>query len=455
MDTYPLAFLSISATNILWFSVIVVLVIFSAFFSMSETAFSSVQDTKIRLAIENKVKGAKSAMFCYERYEKVLVTLLVGNNLVNTALSAIATMLFLNLGMNEDYVTLFSTLIITLVLLVFGEIMPKMIGKNHSLGIACKTAIIIKVIMYALYPFVLFFYGLQKIFSRNKQEEIQEKEELDVIVDKFEDEGSIESNEADVIHKVLDLGETTVKDIMVPRIKMSAINIDSTLDEVKSFMLDNNFSRIPVYKNDKDHIIGLLFERDFFPAYIKNNKVSWKKLIKPVKYVAATMKADDLIKEMQKSKIHLAIVSGEYGEVIGIVTMEDALEELVGEIYDEHDEDDSPLRFEKLEDGSYIVDADMFVDDMFEKLGIGDIPDDVPSKVSGWLFENCESLPTKGFKINYLARYTKEDEDGTFVDYNKMLEIEIYEVINRAITLARVVVRDATDEELEEDENLE
>jgi CBS domain containing-hemolysin-like protein len=246
-------------------------------------------------------------------------------------------MLFLNLGMNEDYVTLFSTLIITLVLLVFGEIMPKMIGKNHSLGIACKTAIIIKVIMYALYPFVLFFYGLQKIFSRNKQEEIQEKEELDVIVDKFEDEGSIESNEADVIHKVLDLGETTVKDIMVPRIKMSAINIDSTLDEVKSFMLDNNFSRIPVYKNDKDHIIGLLFERDFFPAYIKNNKVSWKKLIKPVKYVAATMKADDLIKEMQKSKIHLAIVSGEYGEVIGIVTMEDALEELVGEIYDEHE----------------------------------------------------------------------------------------------------------------------
>ena len=455
MDTYPLAFLSMDPTNILWFSIMVVLILFSAFFSMSETAISSVQDTKIRLAIENKVKGAKNAMFCYEHYEKILVTLLVGNNLVNTALSAIATMLFLRLGMNEDYVSLFSTLIITGVLLIFGEIMPKMLGKNHALGVTCKTALIIRIIMYALYPFVLFFYGIQKIFSRNKQDEIQEKEELDVIVDKFEDEGSIESSEADVIHKVLDLGETTVKDIMVPRIKMSAINYDSTLDEVKAFMLENNFSRVPVYKNDKDHVIGILYERDFFPALIKNSKVSWRKLIKPVKYVAAAMKADDLIKEMQKSKIHLAIVSGEYGEVIGIVTMEDALEELVGEIYDEHDEDDSPLRFEIQEDGSYIVDADMFVDDMFEKLGVGDIPDDVPSKISGWLFENCESLPTKGFKINYLARYTKEDLDGSFNDYNKMLEIEIYEVINRAITLAKVVVRDATDEELEKEDNLE
>jgi CBS domain containing-hemolysin-like protein len=215
-------------------------------------------------------------------------------------------------------------------------------------------------------------------------------------------------------------------------------------------MLDNAFSRVPVYKKDKDHVVGILYERDFFPAYVKNPKLSWRRLIRPVKYVSGAMKADDLIKDMQISKTHLAVVSGEYGETLGIVTMEDALEELVGEIYDEHDiPGGNDIRFEKQEDGSYIVDAELFVEDLFDRLGIGDVPEDVPSKISGWLFEKCESLPVAGFEIEYLASYTKlDDETNEYKDYNKLLKIQIYEVKNRAITLSKVIVRDATQEEI-------
>ena len=162
------------------------------------------------------------------------------------------------------------------------------------------------------------------------------------------------------------------------------------------------------------------------------------------------MKTDNLIKELQISKMHLAVVLGEYGDTLGIVTMEDALEELVGEIYDEHDVVGSnDIRFEALEDGSYLVDAEMFVDDLFDKLNVGDIPEDVPSKLSGWLLEKCEALPAVGYKFDYFASYTREDEEGEYNDYNKIMTIEIAEVENRAITLAKVSLRDATEEEIE------
>ena len=450
-DTVP-----VSKFNTPIFILMLVLVVLSAFFSMSETAFSSASDTKLRIAVEGKVAGAKKAIYLYERFDKTVTTLLIGNNLVNVALSTIAVIFFTQLAFSDDsnVISLVTTLVITLTLLIFGEIVPKMIAKIHSEQVCTKVAWIVYILSLILYPFVMLFVGIQKVLTRNHNEDaIIEKEELNVIIDELENTGEIEDSEADVLHNVLDLGKTTVEDIMVPRIKMEALDYESTLDEVKTFMLDNAFSRIPVYKKDKDHVVGILYERDFFPALVKNPKMSWRKLIRPVKFVSAAMKADDLIREMQIYKTHLAVVSGEYGEVLGIVTMEDALEELVGEIYDEHDiPGGNDIKFEEQEDGSVIVDADIFVEDLFEKLGLGDIPDDVPSKVSGWLFEKCESLPVPGFKIDYLAIYTKqvqEEDSYEYKDYNKMVTIQIYEVENRAIKSAKVIVRDATDEEIE------
>ena len=179
--------------------------------------------------------------------------------------------------------------------------------------------------------------------------------------------------------------------------------------------------------------------------------MSWRRVIKPAKFVAGSMKVDALIEELQKAKTHIAIVSGEYGEVLGLVTMEDALEELVGEIYDEHDNPgDNDLTLEREEDGSYIVDGDYFVEDLFEKLGIGDIPEDVPSKVSGWLFTKCESLPEVGFSFDYIAVYTKlNEETEEYEDFAKKLTLSVYKVENRRIILAKLFITDATEEEIE------
>lgn len=434
------------------FFVMLLLIVLSAFFSMSETAFSSSSQVKIRMAVEDRKRGAKKALQLSERFDKTLTTLLIGNNLVNVALSTIAVTFFTKLAINAAWVELISTVIVTVALLIFGEIIPKMVAKLNPEGVCLKVAYVVYVLSFVFYPFVLLFMGIQKLISRNREDKKAiDEDELGVLLDTMEEEGAIEDDEASMIRNVFDLNDRSIEDIMVPRINMEALDYNSTLEEVKEFMLDNAYSRIPVYKKDRDHIIGILYERDFFPALVKNPKMSWKRLIRPVKFVSSAMKVDALIKELQVSKTHLAIVSGEYGDVLGLVTMEDALEELVGEIYDEHDiPGNNDLQFEEQEDGSYIIDADIYVEDLFEKLHLGDVPEDVPSKISGWLFAKCESLPTVGFSIQYLAMYTMMDEETEeYNDYAKMLTISIYEVENRRIHLAKVEIRDATDEEIE------
>ena len=432
------------------FIIMITLVILSAFFSMSETAFSCSEKVKIQAAIEDRVTGAKKALFLFNDFNRTITTLLIGNNLVNVALSAIAVTFFIELAISEQIVSLVTTGVITIVLLIFGEIIPKTIAKNYPEQIAYKVAIVIIILSYLLFPIVWFFTVIQKLFTKKKDEESYDENELGVILDTMEDEGSIEKDESELIQNVLTLNDRTVEDIMVPRIQMEAINYNSKLDEVKEFMIKNHYSRIPVYKNDKDHIVGILYERDFFPALLDNPKMSWKRLLKPVKFVAATMKVDALIKELQEAKMHMAIVSGEYGDVLGLVTMEDALEELVGEIYDEHDNPgDNDLVLEREDDGSYIVDGDYFVEDLFEKLGIGDIPEDVPSKVSGWLFTKCESLPEVGFSFDYIAVYTKQNEETEeYEDFAKKLTFAVYKVENRRIVLAKLFITDATEEEI-------
>ena len=433
-------------------TLMIIMIILSAFFSMSETAISSLSDSKIRLMIEERKRGAKKALELTNKYDKTLITLLIGNNIVNVLLSTIAVYFFIRLAVAEEYVSLVSTAAVTLVLLIFGEIVPKIVAKAHPEVISCAVSWPIYIIMLILTPLVYFFLGIQRIFTRNKNEEqAMDEDELNVLINQMEDEGSIEHDEASTIRNVFDLNDRKAEDIMIPRIQMEAIDYNSTLEAVKNFMLDNAYSRIPVYKKDKDHIVGILYERDFFPALVKNPKMSWRRILRPVKFVSKEMKVDALIDELRATKTHIAIVSGEYGEVLGLVTMEDCLEEIVGEIYDEHDNpEDSELRFEELEDGSYIVDADMFVEDLFEKLDIGDCPDDIPSKVSGWLFAKCESLPEVGFSMGYTALYTQLDsETEEYVDYAKRLTLSIYEVENRRITLAKVEIRDATEEEIE------
>lgn len=436
------------------FILMLVCIVLSAFFSMSETAFSSANAVKLKSLVEDRERGAKKALQMADNFDTTVTTLLIGNNIVNTALSTVAVTFFVKLGIAENWVSFTSTLIITITLLIFGEILPKTFAKNNPESIAIKVSYIVYFLSILFYPLVLLFKGLQRLVSRKKsvdENNTLDESELNILLDEMEENGAIENDEASIIKNVLDLKDRSVSDIMVPRMDMHAINYNASLDEVKQMVIDSKYSRVPVYKTDKDHIVGILYVRDFLPAILKNPKISWKKLIRPVKYVSSQMKVDDLIVDFQRTKTMLAIVSGEYGDVLGLVTMEDALEELVGEIYDEHDIDgQNDLLFEQQEDGSYLVDAEMYVDELFDRLNVGDIPEDVPSKLSGWLFAKCESIPEVGFEMKYVACYTMQDEETEeYEDFAKTLVMSIAEVDGRRIHRIKVVVRDATEEEIE------
>lgn len=438
--------------NVGIFLTIIALIILSAFFSMSETAFTSVSESKLKTFVEDRKRGSKKALICVEKYDRTLTTLLVGNNIVNTALSIISVGFFIELGINEQYVDLIATIVITVVLLIFGEITPKTMGKKYCDRLVLILAPIVYILSFILFPIVYIFRLVQKLISGKKTDSQQvNEEELETILDTMEEEGSIEAEEVTLIKKVFDLNDRTVEDIMVPRIDMVAIDVDSTIDEIKEVFLQENYSRIPVYRKDKDHIIGILYERDFFQALIKDKKIkSAKDLMKKAKFINKTMNVDALIKELQESKMHMAIVSGEYGDTLGLVTMEDALEEIVGEIYDEHDEGSfSEKLLTQIDDNTYLVDGEMYVSDMFDELGLGEAPEDT-SKISTWVFESMEDLPEIGSIVHYISCYTEENEDGQYQDFEKKLDIEIVELNERRIEKVRVTLSDATEEDIKE-----
>lgn len=432
-------------------ALLIILVLFSAFFSMTETVFASVSEAKIKNYVEERKTGAKKALFCVEHFDRTLTTLLVGNNIVNTALSTFALTFFMGF-IRTGNLELISTAIITIVLLIFGEITPKTIGKKYNDKLVLFLAPIIYAISYILLPISIIFMGIQKIFTGKKNNDSQVNEsELETILDTMVEDGEIEDDEHEYIKNVFDLNDRTVEEIMVPRVDMVAIEDTTSIDEVKNIFIREQYSRIPVYHEDKDHIIGIIYERDFFEAMAKNIELkNVKQLMRNVLFVNKKMTVDALIKTLQESKTHMAIVSGEYNDTLGLVTMEDALEEIVGEIYDEHDEGSVKQKLiTKINDNTYMVDGDMFVSDMFEEIGLGEAPEGA-SKLSTWMFESQEDLPKIGDKMTYISCFTDQNENGEYEDYAKKIVLEIVEVDDRRIETVKVTVDDATEEEVEQ-----
>ena len=418
---------------------------------MTETVFASVSEAKIKNYVEERKTGAKKALFCVEHFDRTLTTLLVGNNIVNTALSTFALSFFMGF-IRTGNLELISTAIITIVLLIFGEITPKTIGKKYNDKLVLFLAPIIYVISYILLPISIIFMGIQKIFTGKKNNDSQVNEsELETILDTMVEDGEIEDDEHEYIKNVFDLNDRTVEEIMVPRVDMVAIEDTTSIDEVKNIFIREQYSRIPVYHEDKDHIIGIIYERDFFEAMAKNIELkNVKQLMRNVLFVNKKMTVDALIKTLQESKTHMAIVSGEYNDTLGLVTMEDALEEIVGEIYDEHDEGSVKQKLiTKINDNTYMVDGDMFVSDMFEEIGLGEAPEGA-SKLSTWMFESQEDLPKIGDKMTYISCFTDQNENGEYEDYAKKIVLEIVEVDDRRIETVKVTVDDATEEEVEQ-----
>jgi Hemolysins and related proteins containing CBS domains len=432
-------------------ALLIILVLFSAFFSMTETVFASISEAKIKNYVEERRTGAKKALYCVEHFDRTLTTLLVGNNIVNTALSTFALTFFMGF-IKTGNLELISTAIITIVLLIFGEITPKTIGKKYNDRLVLFLAPIIYVISYILFPISIIFMGVQKLFTGKKNTDSQVNEsELETILDTMVEDGEIEDDEHEYIKNVFDLNDRTVEEIMIPRVDMVAIEDTASIEDVKNIFIREQYSRIPVYHEDKDHIIGIVYERDFFEAMAKNIELkNVKQLMRNVLFVNKKMTVDALIKTLQESKTHMAIVSGEYNDTLGLVTMEDALEEIVGEIYDEHDEGSVKQKLiTKINDNTYMVDGDMFVSDMFEEIGLGEAPEGA-SKLSTWMFESQEDLPKIGDKMTYISCFTDQNEEGEYEDYAKKIILEIVEVDDRRIETVKVTVSDATEEEVEQ-----
>lgn len=433
--------------------VLALLLICSAFFSASETAFSTVNIMRLKGYVEEKRKGAKKALWIAEHYDRTLTTLLVGNNVVNIAASTIAATIFINLIIDQTIANVVSTAVMTIVVLIFGEILPKSIAKEKAETTVLRFAGIMYFLMKVLYPIVIIFIGIKKLMFKNVKNEqpTVTESELESIIDTMEEEGVIDAEDADLIQGVLDIDERTIYDIMTPRVDIIGIDIESDIEEMKNLFFKHKFSRMPVYKEDKDHIVGILSERDFYTALLKGEKIKIESLVKEPLYVSKTMKVNDLIRLMQKEKKHFAIVSDEYGGTSGIVTMEDALEEIVGEIYDEHDDTIIEEDIVKIDDSTFEISAEVILEDLFDTLELGKTPESSYTNVGGFLYSLAEDVPSEGEVLEWNTTVDRNLEDDFAEEYPITLRFTILSVVDRRIIRTKLEIIDEGLEETVED----
>ncbi len=430
------------------FVAIIVLVVLSAFFSASETAYSTSSLIRIRNMADENVKGARRALLICENYDKMLSTILVGNNLVNIANTTLAAYLFSQLIADATLANVLNTVVMTLLILIFGEVLPKSLAKSRPEKVALSFAGIMHIVSIILWPIAIIFTKMQHAFVKRKNGTVADptvtEDELETIIDTMEEEGVINSEDATLIQGVLDLGETTAYDIMTPRVDVSAVEINDDNEKIKKVFEETYFSRLPVYEGDIDHIIGYISQKNFFPAYIRDPKFDIKSILNTIIYLSENIKVDDIIRQMQKAKKHIAVISDEHGGTSGIVCMEDALEEMVGEIYDEHDDETEEETFEKVEEDTYIVDAEYELEKLFDTLNINKLPDTEYNTVGGFVYELSESVAEEGMEYTYTTIEEKPDKNGNYIERAikiifKYLEVED----NRAIKI-RVTVNYAT-----------
>ena len=396
---------------------VVILVMCSAYFSATETAFTSLNTIRMKTWAENGDKRAARALAVGEDYDKLLSSILIGNNIVNITATTISTLLFTKIFVT--YGATISTVVITIVVLIFGEISPKSVAKEFPERFAMFSAPILRVIIVVLTPLNFLFSMwkklLSKIFKPSGDDGITE-EELMGIVDQAESEGGLDAHEGDLIRASIEFNDLDVSDILTPRVDLVAVDEESTMQEVGALFVENGYSRLPVYHETIDNIIGVVHQKDFYKARVRGeDRLAMIK--SPVVYTTPNTKIFKLLRILQMNKVHMAVVVDEYGGTEGIVTLEDILEELVGEIWDEHDEVTEFLR--KQADGSYNIDCTTDLDDMYDLFEIkGECE---ASTVSGWVLEQIDRIPKQG--DHFIAEGL--EVTVTAVDNRRVMEINV------------------------------
>lgn len=383
---------------------IVILVLLSGFFSGTETAYSCANKIKLKTLVSQGKKNAKAVYnFADEGYDKLVTAILIGNNIVNLTASALGTILFGSLIANGEVAATVSTIVLTVVVLLFGEITPKYLASVYPEKMCFLFYPLMQLFYWILWPLsrVFDFYkaGLAKAFKLKKDETVTD-EELLSLVEEAEESGTLKEDESELVRSALEFDDLKVEDILVPRVDVHAIEEDWTMDEIREVFEKTGYSRLPVYKETIDNVIGLIHERDFFSAYIKGEK-DIGHVVQDIVFTTEYTRISTLLKQLQKQKIHMAAVSDEYGGLLGIVTLEDILEELVGEIWDEHDEE--AVLYGKIADGEYWVDGKCALDEFFELYeGLEEDGEECESNtVGGWVTEMYGEIPPIGQVLRY------------------------------------------------------
>jgi len=411
--------------------IIVLCLIFSAYFSATETAFTTMNRIRIKNLAEKGNKRAALALRLEESYDRLLTTILIGNNIVNILSASLATLVFVELLQNESLGTTLSTVVLTILVLIFGEISPKTLAKKHPETFAMFSAPLIYGISILLTPFTFLFKKwqdlLSRLFKKNEEDEAGiTEEELISIIEEAEEEGDIDKEESSLIKSAIEFNDLEVGDIFTPRIDITAVSADATKEEITSVFNESGYSRIPVYENDLDNITGILYYKDFF-TLVKGKKTSVSEIVKPVIYVTKNQKINDLLKELQNKQLHLAVVTDEFGSTAGIVTLEDILEEIVGEIWDEHDERVEELR--EVGEKEYIVSGKASLTKFFDTLDIAYEEDPDILTVNGWAMSILGRIPevgdrfeAEGLLVEVLEMDARRIENLRIIDSRKAEE---------------------------------
>ena len=379
-------------TDIWKIVLILVMMVLSALFSGTETAYSSVNKLRLKNYEAQGNKKAAKALKLANRFDEVLTAVLIGNNIVNIAASSVGTIIFIKLvGKNGPAV---STVVITVLVLVFCEVLPKSYAKRNAEKLALAFASLLSALVTLFKPAVFLLNKLSSLMDNGKEAPSVTEDELKYMIDEIEEQGVIEEQESELVKSALEFDEISVSEILIPRVKVVGVERNSTIDEIKETFSSEMYSRLPVYEKSLDEIVGIITNTAFFKMLVEGgNDISG--IIQEVPHIADTKLISEALRDMQRSKVHLAVVTDQYGGTKGIITLEDIIEELVGEIYDEDDEIVNNLLM--IAPDKYEVAGDMSVSDMLEMLDLDeDLIDTEYNSVGGWVTDVMEHIPEAG-----------------------------------------------------------
>ena len=398
--------------------ILILLVILSACFSATETASTSLNRIRLKSKADAGNRRAALALKLVDQYNNLLSTILVGNNIVNLSASSLATVFFTE-GLRLQNGAVISTVVITIVVLVFGEVSPKSLAKEYPESFAMFSAPIMRILMVILTPVNFLFSLLKKVLSKVFHKEGDSgitEEELVTMVDQAESEGGLDQHESKLIRSAIEFNDMEVDEILTPRVDIVAVEDIDSMDDIAQAFAESGYSRLPVYHEDIDDIIGVIHEKDFHAARYRG-QTDVKAITGPMLYTTGNTKISELLRILQREKAHMVIVVDEYGGTEGLVTLEDIVEELVGEIWDEHDE--VIEEFKKQEDGSYLISCSADLTDLFDLFSIKGECD--ANTISGWVMEQIGRIPEEG------DHFVSDGLDVTVtkVDHRRVLEIRV------------------------------